>query len=101
MVLEGVEGRMFRPMAITVALALAAALLFSLTTFPAGVSYLFENPEFHHSHYWDVLEEKYKIFLDFGLSKRKEVVILSIGVFVFSLIAGMTLGAEFLPRIDF
>ena len=100
MVLEGVEGRMFRPMAITVALALAAALLFSLTTFPAGVSYLFENPEFHHSHYWDVLEEKYKIFLDFGLSKRKEVVILSIGVFVFSLIAGMTLGAEFLPRID-
>ena len=100
MVLEGVEGRMFRPMAITVALALAAALLFSLTTFPAGVSYLFENPEFHHSHYWDVLEQKYKIFLDFGLSKRKEVVLISIGVFVFSLVVGMSLGAEFLPRID-
>ena len=100
MVLEGVEGRMFRPMAITVALALAAALLFSLTTFPAGVSYLFENPEFHHSHYWDVLEEKYKIFLNFGLSKRKEVILTSIGVVVFSLIVGMSLGAEFLPRID-
>ena len=100
MVLEGVEGRMFRPMAITVALALAAALLFSLTTFPAAVSYLFENPEFHHSHYWDVIEEKYKIFLDYGLTKRKQVVITSLALFIFSLVAGMTLGAEFLPRID-
>ena len=35
MALEGVEGRMFRPMAITVALALGGALLFSLTAFPA------------------------------------------------------------------
>ncbi len=35
MALEGVEGRMFKPMAITVALALGGALLFSLTAFPA------------------------------------------------------------------
>ena len=35
MALEGVEGRMFQPMAITVALALGGALLFSLTAFPA------------------------------------------------------------------
>ena len=35
MALEGVEGRMFKPMAITVALALAGALAFSLTAFPA------------------------------------------------------------------
>ena len=35
MALEGVEGRMFKPMAMTVALALGGALLFSLTAFPA------------------------------------------------------------------
>src|SRR5262252_4962804 len=35
MALEGVEGRMFKPMAITVALALGGALAFSLTAFPA------------------------------------------------------------------
>ena len=35
MALEGVEGRMFKPMAVTVALALGGALLFSLTAFPA------------------------------------------------------------------
>src|SRR3954453_13837896 len=35
MALEGVEGRMFKPMAVTVALALGGPLLFSLTAFPA------------------------------------------------------------------
>ena len=39
MALEGVEGRMFKPMAITVALALGGALLFSLTAFPALAAY--------------------------------------------------------------
>ncbi len=100
MVLEGVEGRMFRPMAITVALALGMALLFSLTTFPAAVSYLFEKPDFHHSHYWDVIEEKFKIFLDWGLARKKMVVILSTLLFFLSLILGVNLGAEFIPRID-
>ncbi|MCB1177930.1 MAG: efflux RND transporter permease subunit, partial [Leptospiraceae bacterium] len=44
MTLEGVEGRMFRPMAITVALALGAALLFSITSFPAMVSLAYKKP---------------------------------------------------------
>ena len=35
MSLEGVEGRMFKPMAMTVAMALGGALVFSLTAFPA------------------------------------------------------------------
>ena len=39
MALEGVEGRMFQPMAITVALALGGALVFSLTAFPALARY--------------------------------------------------------------
>ncbi|MCE9499255.1 MAG: CusA/CzcA family heavy metal efflux RND transporter [Leptospira sp.] len=100
MVLEGVEGRMFRPMAVTVSLALASALLFSLTTFPAAVSLLFKEPAFHHSHYWDTIEEKYKKFLNWGMERKKHVVLGSIALFVFSLIIGYSLGAEFLPRID-
>jgi heavy metal efflux system protein len=100
MVLEGVEGRMFRPMAITVALALGMALLFSLTTFPAAVSYLFEKPEFHHSHYWDVIEQKFELFLHWGLARKKLVVVLSVLLFFLSILLGVNLGAEFIPRID-
>ena len=100
MALEGVEGRMFRPMAITVALALGAALLFSLTTFPAAVSYIFTNPEVHHSHYWEVIEKYFHKFLDWGFLNKKVVVTYATLLVLFSLLLGFTLGAEFIPRID-
>jgi heavy metal efflux system protein len=100
MALEGVEGRMFRPMAITVALALGAALVFSLTTFPAAVSYVFTTPELHHSHYWEVIENYFHKFLDWGFLNKKIVVIYATLLVLFSLLLGFTLGAEFIPRID-
>ena len=46
--LEGVEGRMFRPMAITVGLALAGALAFSLTAFPALAAFVLTAPRRPH-----------------------------------------------------
>ena len=48
MALEGVEGRMFKPMAITVALALGGALLFSLTAFPALAASLLRAVDAQH-----------------------------------------------------
>ncbi|NUM42226.1 MAG: efflux RND transporter permease subunit [Leptospiraceae bacterium] len=100
MALQGVEGRMFRPMAITVALALASALLFSLTTFPAALSFLFQKPVFHQSVYWDRLSEKYKIFLKWGMKNKKFVIQFYILFISFSFAIGYGIGAEFLPRID-
>ncbi len=100
MALEGVEGRMFRPMAITVALALGAALLFSLTTFPAAVSYVFTTPEVHHSHYWDLIETYFSKFLKWGFQHKKLVSIYATALVIISLSLGFTLGAEFIPRID-
>jgi cobalt-zinc-cadmium resistance protein CzcA len=100
MALEGQEGKMFRPMAITVALALCAALLFSLTTFPAAVSYVFAKPNFHHSHYWDVLEKYFAKFLIWGFANKKAVTLYGIALILFSFALASTLGAEFIPRID-
>ena len=100
MALEGVEGRMFRPMAVTVALALAAALLFSMTVFPAAVSYIFKKPVFHHSHYWDVIEKYFIIFLNWGFERKRLVGIYAVTLVVISISLGFTLGAEFIPRID-
>jgi heavy metal efflux system protein len=100
MALEGVEGRMFRPMAITVALALGAALLFSITTFPAALSLIFPVLEPHHSVYWDKIEHKFKSFLHWGFLHKRSVVIYGSILVVISLLMGFTLGAEFIPRID-
>ncbi|MBK8396798.1 MAG: efflux RND transporter permease subunit [Leptospiraceae bacterium] len=100
MALEGVEGRMIRPMAITVALALGAALLFSLTVFPASLAVVFQKPIFHKSHYWDYLEEKYKLLLDWAYHRKKQIYLGALGLVIFSLLLSTTLGSEFIPRID-
>ncbi len=100
MALEGVEGRMFRPMAITVAIALGVALIFSLTTFPAAVALIYSKPVLHHSHYWDTLTNKYSTLLDFSMNNKKKIIISAIGCFFFSILLSLTLGSEFVPRID-
>ncbi|EQA44420.1 heavy metal efflux pump, CzcA family [Leptospira broomii serovar Hurstbridge str. 5399] len=100
MTLEGVEGRMFQPMAITVAISLATALVFTLTTFPAAASIIFRKPVFHHSKYWDKITGQYLELLDFGMKNKSLFLRAGVGIFVLSLILGSTLGSEFLPRID-
>ena len=100
MALEGVEGRMFRPMAITVALALGMALIYSLTTFPAFMAIFFKEPQFVHLHYWDWLSEKYNILLEKAMLRKGYFIRLSLGIVTLSLVLGATLGSEFIPRID-
>lgn len=100
MTLEGVEGRMFRPMAITVAYALAVALLYSITTFPALMSIIYKKPLLHESHFWESFQNKYATVLTYGMKFKKEFVFAGLGVVALSLVMGSTLGSEFLPRID-
>ncbi|EQA37372.1 heavy metal efflux pump, CzcA family [Leptospira inadai serovar Lyme str. 10] len=100
MTLEGVEGRMFQPMAMTVAISLAVALVFTLTTFPAAASIIFREPVFHHSKYWDKITGKYLELLDFGMKNKSLFLRAGVGIFALSLLLGSTLGSEFLPRID-
>jgi len=100
MALEGVEGRMFRPMAITVAIALGVALLFSLTTFPAAVALIYRKPVLHHSEYWDKLTINYSKFLDFSMNNKKKIIFSAIACFFISILLSFTLGSEFVPRID-
>jgi cobalt-zinc-cadmium resistance protein CzcA len=100
MTLEGVEGKMFRPMAMTVALALGAALLFSFTTFPAALSVLYKDAHVYHSHFWEKVLKKYEELLLKVQRKPKPLVYSAIGFLFVSLLLGGTLGTEFLPRID-
>ncbi|PJZ39958.1 CusA/CzcA family heavy metal efflux RND transporter [Leptospira kmetyi] len=100
MVLEGVEGRMFRPMAITVALALGSALVFSVTVFPASLAMAYHRPFIHKAHAWETIEHYYIRLLDWGWERKKEIVFFSVGLVVFSFALGSFLGSEFLPRID-
>ena len=103
MALEGVEGRMFQPMAITVALALGGALAFTLTAFPAMAAFVLKAPAHAHSEDRGVfakLRQGYERALVYGLTHPK----LTLGVALLALvgagIVGQGLGAEFVPRLD-
>ncbi len=101
--LEGVEGKMFRPMAITVLLALAASLVLAVFVMPI-LAKLFLKPLNHLDDHDTWLFKKAKnVFLPVlhtGLTKPKPFFI---GAFILLLIAGFLgtrLGSDFIPELD-
>lgn len=99
--LTGVEGKMFKPMALTVMFALAGSLILALTLIPVLASLLIRKPPRHHET-WLVRRFKagYEPLLDLALRHRMRTVGLASALFALGVIAGGTRGAEFIPRLD-
>jgi heavy metal efflux system protein len=97
--LEGVEGKMFRPMAITMALALFGALLYTIVFFPAVLT-LLVSPRKDHGPQWLVaIERRYRRIIPSLVKKRNYAFVLAAGLLVGSVYYFGTKGAEFVPRI--
>ncbi|MFM1874146.1 MAG: hypothetical protein RL398_3568 [Planctomycetota bacterium] len=99
--LTGVEGKMFRPMAITVIMALVAAFVLSFTLIPALVA-IFVRGKVQEKDNVLVRAAKrvYAPVLDLALRLRWTVVGLATAAFVGSLLLFARLGAEFAPNLD-
>ncbi|MEQ1887122.1 MAG: CusA/CzcA family heavy metal efflux RND transporter [Bryobacteraceae bacterium] len=99
--LTGVEGKMFRPMAITVLLALFASLAIALVLMPVLSWYAFRRGA-KEEHTWVMrkLHEMYKPLLHEALRIPKLTAAIAVGVFVLSLAGIPFLGAEFIPTLD-
>src|SRR5690554_389541 len=99
--LDGISGKMFRPMAITVLAALGAALIFAITLVPAASTWIFKDGV-RDTEPWLARMSRlaYEPLLARALQMRKTV----IGIAVLLLIAGAliasTMGAEFIPQLD-
>ncbi len=99
--LIGVEGKLFRPMAITVLLALLGAFLLSLTVVPVLTS-LLVKPSREREETW-LLRKAHALYLPlFQRAMRHRVVTVSLGVLLLAIGAGLftRLGAEFIPQLD-
>jgi cobalt-zinc-cadmium resistance protein CzcA len=99
--LEGLEGKMFRPMAITVCSALFGSLLLSLTGVPVVSSYLLKLSGHHEEERWFVrLRDLYSRQLE----RHMQHPVLTVGVagvvVVVALASIPFLGTEFMPRLD-
>ncbi len=99
--LEGLEGRMFRPMAVTVCAAVGAALILSLTVLPTASRILLRGKKIkEHQPIFDVFRRQYVRFLATALDHRGIVVALGLIVVIASVGSLAFIGTEFMPRLD-
>ena len=98
--LRGVEGKMFRPMALTVVFALGAALLAAVTLVPVLATVLLPRVRVKESPLFRLLKRLYEPLLDRALARRGWVVAAAAVLVVVSLAVAPFLGAEFLPTLD-
>jgi cobalt-zinc-cadmium resistance protein CzcA len=100
--LEGIEGRLFRPMAMTVILALAGSAILSMTLMPVLASYLLSRRiDEREPFLMQFAKWLYRPILRFTMRHKAAVIALALMVLVvaFGLIAP-NLGSEFVPRLS-
>jgi cobalt-zinc-cadmium resistance protein CzcA len=99
--LSGIEGKLFRPMALTVILALAGSLFIAVTVTPVLASWFVsarargQEPRLTRS-----LRHLYLSALHWAIRRPRLVVVSATALFVLALLIGWTLGVEFIPRLD-
>ena len=101
--LQRVEGRLFHPMAWTVAFALLGALIFSLLVAPVLCSFLFRGKiKEWRNPVLEFVVRRYQHDLEWCLLHQKTVVAGAVGLFLVMLFIGMSglIGSEFLPHLD-
>ncbi|WP_394538416.1 CusA/CzcA family heavy metal efflux RND transporter [Lysobacter enzymogenes] len=100
--LQSVEGRIFRPLALTYAFALVGALVFSLTVVPALCALLFkpEHAKLVEPGWIAKLRDGYKRLLQALLQRRAVPLALAAALLVAGGFATARLGTEFLPELD-
>jgi cobalt-zinc-cadmium resistance protein CzcA len=99
--LSGIEGKMFRPMALTVILALFGALILSVTFVPAAVALLLSGRISEREN--AVMRAAKRIYtpaLDWSLANRSVVVTGAAALVLLSALVAGRMGREFIPSLD-
>jgi cobalt-zinc-cadmium resistance protein CzcA len=99
--LGSIEGRMFRPMALTVLFALGAAFVLSVTLVPALASMVLPRDVVDkESFFVRGAHRIYKPLLARAMAWPKVIVATTFVLFVSSIVLGGAMGREFLPKLD-
>lgn len=99
--LQGIEGKMFRPMAMTVVMALVGSLILTLTLIPVLCSFfLGRHVEEKENKIMKFLHHHYKSSLEWALAYPKKTVGIAFMMVLVSFALFPFLGSEFIPRLD-
>ncbi len=102
MTLQGMEGKMFAPLAYTIAIALAISLVLSMTLTPVMSTYLLKPPAHdgdHDTKLIAAMKQRYLKMLYWALGNEKKTVTLSVGAFVLTIAVLPFLGTAFIPEM--
>ena len=104
MTLVGIEGKMFRPMALTVFFAILGAVILSLTYVPMASSLMLSRKVHTKKTFSDRMIERlqgwYRSVLNWVLARNKDVITTAIALFCVSVVGFKFLGGEFIPSLD-
>ena len=104
MTLVGIEGKMFRPMALTVFFAILGAFILSLTYVPMASSLMLSRKVHTRKTFSDRVIEKlqawYRPILDWVLARNKDVITGAVALFCVSVVGFKYLGGEFIPSLE-
>ncbi|HRO41557.1 MAG TPA: CusA/CzcA family heavy metal efflux RND transporter [Flavipsychrobacter sp.] len=102
--LQGIEGKMFKPMAQTVAFALIGAFLLSLTYIPMMSALALSKKVHRKENFSDKMmrwaERLHKKYLVKALRIPKTILAITVGLFALSLVTFSFMGGEFIPALE-
>ena len=104
MTLVGIEGKMFRPMALTVFFAILGAFILSLTYVPMASSVFLSRKMHTKETFSDRMIKKlqgwYRPILEWVLAQNKNVITGAVALFCVSVVGFKFLGGEFIPSLE-
>jgi len=102
MTLQGMEGKMFAPLAYTIAIALAISLALSMTLTPVMSTYLLKPPAHdgdHDTRLIQIMKQRYLKMLHWALANERKTVAAAVGAFALTVTVLPFLGTAFIPEM--
>ena len=99
MTLEGMEGKMFGPLAMTIAIALFVSLVLSLTLSPVMCSYILKGGSGEDTRFIQAIKRPYLRLLKVAISNEKKTIGVAVASFVVALLIIPLLGTSFIPEM--
>jgi len=97
MTLQGMEGKMFAPLAFTIAIALFVSLVLALTLTPVLCSYMLIGKDEHDTRLVAIAKKPYLRLLNWTMDNGKKTIVIAITVFIGTLLLLPFLGTAFIP----
>ncbi len=102
MTLQGMEGKMFAPLAYTIAIALGISLILSLTLTPVMSTYMLKPPAHdgdHDTRLIAAMKQRYLKMLHWALGNERKTIAAAVGAFVLAIALLPFLGTAFIPEM--